>query len=81
MESWPIERVKFSRKPSRPARKVALDLKPLIESITVDNAALSWTGKPLGGRWAKPAEVLRLVGLDPAEHLSQVVRTAVECDL
>ena len=78
--SWPIQRVKSPEKRHQRPRTRSVDLKVLVESIELQGDTLRWTGRPQGDLWARPVEVLALVGLDDPGELAGVVRTAVEYD-
>jgi len=81
MPSWPVERVKPPKRPSRRARRRCIDLKELLESVALDSGTLRWTVRPRGDLWAQGGEVLRLVGLGEPAEVARVVRTAIEYDL
>ena len=90
MDAWPIERLRSDptgKSEGRPRRrhgkkmsKRQIDLKPLVPEIHVGDSMLRWMGRPLGQLWARPGEVLRLLGLDERVDLADVVRTEIEYD-
>ncbi len=63
---------------SKPPRDI--DLRPLVASASVEGERLCFTLVPRQQRWAKPAEVLKLLGLDPRGDLAGVVRREVDYD-
>ena len=77
MDAWPAERRVIKRrgrgKTSRP-----IDLRPLVTEMRLDGATLHVTLAPVGDLWARPAELLELVGLDQRVDLARTVRTAVQ---
>ncbi len=54
-----------------------VDIKPLVKDLTVESDRLTLTLAPQQQRWAKPAEILDTLGLDPRGDLARVVRTQV----
>ena len=77
-ERWPVERL-ISPKEGRKDKQVRpVDLKPLIEDLRLDRGVLRWRLRPQGDLWARPGEVLTLLGLDDRVDLARVERTAVE---
>jgi radical SAM-linked protein len=74
--TWPI--VRRTAK-GRLEETRQLDLRAMIESIELKDHALLVTLVPHGQLWARPAEVLALVGLDGRGDLAATVRTRVEC--
>lgn len=79
-ESWPVERV-GSPKQARKAMKTRyIDLKPLVAEIKLARSILRMTLKAKGDLWARPGEVLRLLGLDERADLAATVRTAIELE-
>lgn len=77
-DHWPVERI-VSPKQGRKEKQVRpVDLKPLIEDLRLDQGVLRWRLRPQGDLWARPGEVLALLGLDDRVDLARVERTAVE---
>ncbi len=77
-DTWCVERVKVSRRRGRGDRMRTIDIKPLVDELTLDDDRLVMT---LAGRddlWARPGEVLELLGLDARADLAALVRTAVD---
>jgi radical SAM-linked protein len=79
-DSWPVERVSHGRRGrKRTSSKCrTLDLRPLVERIEVVGDALVMVLVPLQQRWAKPGEVLELVGLDGRVDLARLRRVNVK---
>lgn len=73
--AWPAQRRSGE---GRDARCRELDLKQLVEALTVEGGTLRMRLRPQGDLWARPAEVLGLVGLDERSDLAHVVRTEVD---
>ncbi|MBS3734562.1 MAG: TIGR03936 family radical SAM-associated protein [Phycisphaerae bacterium] len=71
---WPAERA-VRRGTKR------LDLRRLVNILHADGGMLRWRLIPDNDIWARPAEVLRLVGLDENTELGRVVRTEVDYGL
>lgn len=72
-ETWEVDRQTGEDKASR-----RIDLRPLLPTVALEGQTLRWKQTPLGQTWAKPSEVLGLLGLDGQFDLAGVVRTAVE---
>jgi hypothetical protein len=68
-ESWWVERAG--------AKVRRIDLRPLVEELGIDAEGLRMVLLPHEGRWAKPGEVLGLVGLDGRVDLAKLTRTDV----
>ena len=81
-ETWPVQRIKVRPGQRRQPRARTLDVKVLVEAITVDEKAgvLRWTACPAGDLWPRVNEVLSLVGLESRSDVAGVMRTAVEYD-
>lgn len=72
-EHWEVDRQAGEDKASR-----RIDLRPLVPQVALEGCTLRWTQVPLDQTWAKPSEVLNLLGLDGQVDLAGVVRRAVE---
>lgn len=70
--SWPISRTGHADGRSR-----MLDLRPLVKDIYAEAGLLRWTAVPSGQIWARPAEVLELLGLDGQVSLCRTRRTGI----
>jgi len=79
--SWEVERPIHSKRRGR-GRARTIDLKPMIARIDLlgepGSRRLRWTAVPDGDLWPRPAEVLRLLGLDARVDLARVMRTSME---
>jgi len=71
-------RVRRDARGDEPGRQI--DLRPLVAAIALDDRHLRFTLVPDGQRWARPSEVLALVGLDSPAARSRLVRTDVHWD-
>lgn len=74
-DSWTVVRDSGLDKASR-----RIDLKPMVHDIRIEGPSVRWSQSPQGQAWARPSEVLALLGLDPQADLSRVVRLDVEYD-
>ena len=80
MDRWPVQRrVRLRR--SGVMQYKDLDLRPLVERMRLCGETLHWSLVRRGDRWARPAEVLTLVGLDGRVDLARAIRTDVEYDM
>lgn len=82
--AWIVERRK---KPSRRERTQhqtprtgPLDVKPLIAELRLRGERLCFACVPHEQKWAKPKEILHLVGLSEPKRLARVVRTNIQAD-
>ena len=75
-ERWLVRREKPGRGRS-PGTSRSIDLRPLTEGVRLERRRLLWRQVPADPLWARPAEVLDLLGLDPQVDLASTVRTAV----
>jgi radical SAM-linked protein len=83
LDRWVVSRL-VSPKKARPARAMEsrdIDIKPMVENPRLEAAVLRWSAVPHGDAWARPGELLRLLGLDERTNLAAVERTAVQYDL
>ena len=74
---WPVERQVSTRRGKAKQAKT-IDLRLLVERIDLDGEQLCISLISQGDLWARPGEVLRLVGLDERADLARMVRTKVE---
>lgn len=72
-DTWPAQRAGKRRR--------QLDLRRLVERLEAGGEVLRWRQVPDDDVWARPGEVLRLVGLDAQTYLARVVRTEVDYGL
>ena len=77
--SWQSERTTTPSRGGRPKSRM-IDLQPLISDLQLDGSTLRFVLVRCGDMWARPAEVLRLLGLDERVDLARMVRTRVECE-
>ncbi len=84
-ESWPVERLVTPRRRGRGRRQAThtrvFDIKDLVTSLKLTGKVLTMTLRTRGDLWARPGEVLRLLGLDERVDLAHLVRVAVEYEL
>ena len=70
------------RHPARNARQgpttQPIDLRPLVAEVNLDDSVLRITLVPKGDLWARPGEVLALLGLDERFDLAATVRRPME---
>jgi radical SAM-linked protein len=57
-----------------------IDIKPMVADLRLEADKLRWSAVAHGDAWARPGEVLRLLGLDERVNLAAVERIAVEYD-
>ena len=77
--TWPVERRTHPKgRRRRPAEVRVIDIKPMIAHLAVETDRLRWSAVPAGDTWARPGDVLKLLGLDERAALADVVRTAVD---
>jgi len=79
-ECWTVERLISPKEGPKDKKARPIDLKPLIGELRLDETVLRWQGVPQGDLWARPGELLALLGLDQRVDLARGVRTAVEYD-
>ena len=80
-DAWIIERPgKIGRrgKARRQNQPKRIDLKPMIEELTLTGDILSLASVPQDQRWAKPREILALLGLTETAHVALLTRTEIE---
>jgi len=77
-QEWIIERTTPAgpRRRKSPARRV-VDLRPLVEELRIDENTVIMKLIEHGGMWARPGEVLCLLGLDERIYLASTLRSAV----
>ena len=74
-QSWPMERS------GKQAKPIVIDLRQMIQSISIDDGMVRFELIGHEGRWARPAEVLTLLGLDKQRDLAKLVRSEVTYDI
>jgi radical SAM-linked protein len=80
LASWNVQRAKGGREPAAKDAARCVDIKPLVERMAVEDDTLVAALRPRDGRWARPAELLELLALDPRGDLARMERTKVEYD-
>lgn len=82
-KSWPVERLVTPRRRGRrrATHTRVFDIKDLVTSLKLAGKVLTMTLRTRGDLWARPGEVLRLLGLDERADLARLVRVAVEYEL
>ena len=80
LQNWTIQRYVPGKGKAAPTTQ-PLDLKPMIAEIQIRDHSLLFTLTPINDSWARPAEVLRLVGLEERIDLARLVRTSVDYGL
>ncbi len=76
-EEFLIERTRASKRRDRPPQTRQLDLKLLVCDLSVQCDTLCWQQVPQGDIWARPGEILDMLGLDPVKELAGLIRTDV----
>jgi radical SAM-linked protein len=77
-DGWPVERLVSGSSRHGPLwRQQEVNIKPLIEQVELAGTRLVWTARRQGDAWARPGELLALVGLDSRVDLARVARTNV----
>ncbi len=78
---WTVQRRKKTKRRSRSEEATRpVDLRPLIGSIRLQDDTLVLDLLSDRQRWAKPAEILGLLGLDAQTDLARLVRTRTTFD-
>ena len=78
---WPTERMIPSKRNRRTAETYKrIDLRPLVGRIDLEGRTLRFTLVGISGLWARPAELLGLLGLDRQGDLARTVRTHLQCN-
>jgi hypothetical protein len=75
MPQWPLQRESW--KHGQSAKGQTLDLKPMVQ-FKLAGDKLKITLAENGGQWARPSEVMRLLGLDERADLARICRTKIE---
>ena len=77
---WPIHR-ETPRKGRSPGSVKSIDLRPLVEQLSVEGSTLHLVLAPQGDAWARPSEVLRLLAMDERADLARITRSRVEYEM
>jgi len=78
LETWTVPRRVSARGRRGGWSTRPIDLRPLVGELRLDGQTLRMTLRPQGDLWARPGEVLALLGLDERIDLARAVRAAVE---
>ena len=81
MESWPLERLTTAKRGSERGRFAprTIDVRPLVADLRISEGSLCMSLVGRCDMWARPGEVLRLLGLDERADLARTVRTCIDC--
>lgn len=77
--TWPVQRrvkPKRGKRPSLETREV--DIKPKLAKLEVSQSMVEFICIEHDGAWARPGEVLELVGLTGPKHMAELVRIKIE---
>ncbi len=82
-QSWPVERTAKAKRGKKftPAATRSIDIKPMLTKLEVLNELLRFTCVSHESSWAKPSEILAMVGLPGAKYMAKLVRTKIEDDM
>lgn len=78
---WAVQRKlkpKRGKKPREETREI--DIKPMLSRLEISGGVLQFVCIEQDGAWARPGEVLELVGLTVPKHLAELVRIKIEDD-
>jgi radical SAM-linked protein len=76
---WLVER-QDSEKSTRERTTRNFDLHPLVEQLHLEPDRLTFTLVRQGDQWARPGELLGLLGLDKRIDLARLIRLEVQCE-
>jgi radical SAM-linked protein len=79
-DRWVVAR-RATPKQARPGQAMEsrdIDIRPMVTELRLEEGRLSWSAVPCGDAWARPGEMLKLLGLEERMDLAAVERTAVE---
>ncbi len=76
-DKWVIER-KISIDHGRSFGNRSIDLRPLVDEVRLEGQMLMFRLVRRGDSWARPGELLALLGLDDRLDLARLVRTEIE---
>ena len=78
-KSWFVGRKVKSRRNKRREEPITkeIDLRPRIADLHVANNEVFFTCQPVDGSWAKPREILGLIGLPDHANISRLVRLRI----
>jgi len=75
---WPTCRQRPGNARRSEMQSKEIDLRPLVQDMRLEGGVLRWTLVPSGEVWARPGEILELLGLDARSDLARLRRTAVQ---
>ena len=75
MPQWPLKRESW--KGGQNAKGQTLDLRPMVQ-FELAGEKLNITLTSSGSQWARPSEVMKLLGLDERTDLARICRTKIE---
>ncbi len=78
-DMWPVER-QATKGGNSGATVRSVDIRPMVADIRVEENVLNLVLQPSGDVWARPAEVLAVLGLDECVDLAAMVRTRIEVE-
>jgi len=77
--TWPVQRKLKTKRGKRPTTETReVDIKPKLSKLEISNNMLEFICIEQNGAWARPGEVLELVGLTGPKHLAELVRIKIE---
>ncbi len=83
MTTWPVQRRgkggRGRKNAPRPTRTI--DIKPMVGELGIQMDVLHFACLAQEQKWAKPGEVLALLGLSVPEHMGRLVRTRIDDDI
>jgi len=77
-DHWPVSRLTQSKTRRKVWEPKEIDVRPLVGGLELASGLLRLDLIRRGDLWARPSEVLRLLGLDERVDLGGLVRTALE---
>lgn len=80
-DAWPVQRRVKNNKRKGQWRSRTLDLRPLVDGLTLRQQSLQFRLVRQGDTWARPGEVLGLLGLDERRDLARLVRLSVDLQI
>ncbi len=83
LDSWPIVRSAVKKRRGRRStpRTVTVDLKQMVKDISWEPGTVFFSCVPREGKWARPDEILGLIGLKKPHWVSRLVRTNIHDDV
>lgn len=83
LDSWPVERSTVKKRRSRGStpRTVTVDLRQMTKDISWEPGTVLFSCVPHEEKWARPDEILGLIGLKKPHWVSRLVRTNIHDDV